>query len=168
MLRVAAMTNISITDKKHARMKKDYFAKRSARYRLTKKEQTAIAQRLNEKISLPFLSEAKEHAVLVKLILKIDNYLYNLLPNEIFDLIHDQDEGFDEIEAAQVAARLNKMAQADLNLPYLSDHHEYYAITFVLIVLINAMREGSDLEHAIKVTQHPQMMADDFPFPEVL
>lgn len=162
------MTSISISDKQHEKILKDFFAKRSARHRLCNAEQVAIAQRLNEKITLPFLSEAKEHAVLIKLVLKIDNYFYEQLPNEIYGLIHDLDEGFDEAEAAQLAARLNKMAHDDISLPFLSDHHEYYTITFILSVLINAMREGSDLEHAINVTQHPRMMEDDFPFPEIL
>ncbi|MGH1462027.1 MAG: hypothetical protein ACRBB6_08325 [Neptuniibacter sp.] len=162
------MASISLTDEQHEKMLKDFFAKKSARHRLRKNELIAIAQRLNEKINLPFLSEKKEHIVLVKLILKVDSYLYEILPNEIYGLIHDLDEGFDESEAAQLAARLSKMAHQEIELPFLSDHQEYYSVTFVLSVLINAMREGSDLEHAIKVTQHPRMMEDDFPFPEIL
>ena len=69
------MTSISISDKQYEKILKDFFAKRSARHRLSNEENVAIAQRLNEKITLPFLSEAKEHAVLVKLILKIDQKL---------------------------------------------------------------------------------------------
>lgn len=161
------MSKISISEEQHKKVLKDFFAKKSARYQLSREEHIAIAERLNEKINLPFMGEAKEHAVLVKLILKIDNYFYEHLPNEIYSLIHNLDEGFDETEAAQLASRMNKMAHEDICLPLLSDHHEYYSITFVVSVLINAMREGCDLEHAISVTQHPRMMEDDFPFPEI-
>lgn len=162
------MTSITIAKDEYHSLVKDFFAKRSTRRLLKMDETIAIAQRLSEKISLPFLNEAKEHLVLLKIVLKIDNYLYETLPNEIYGLIHELDEGFDESEAAQLSARLSKQAHDDLKLPFLTDHLEYYSITFVLSVLINAMREGSDLEHAIRVTRHPRMMEDDFPFPDIL
>ncbi|KXJ50298.1 hypothetical protein WNY58_06310 [Neptuniibacter pectenicola] len=162
------MAKISLKDDQYNALTKAYFAKRSQRKLLNKTESIQIAERLNEKVSLPFLSEQKEHAVLVKIIIKIDNYLYEHLPNEIYELIHNIDEGFDDSEAAQLAARLSKQAHDDISLPFLTSHVEYYSITFVLTLIINAMREGSDLEHAINVTQHPRMMCDDFPFPGLL
>lgn len=162
------MQGISLTTDQYQALVKDFFAKRSARKLLSQQETLAIAERLNEKVSLPFLNEQKEHKVLVKTILKIDNYLYEQLPNEIYELIHNLDEGFDDSEAAQLAARLSKQAHDDINFPFLTAHVEYYSITFVLTLLINAMREGSNIEHAIKVTQHPRVMCDDFPFPDLI
>ncbi|PIE25523.1 MAG: hypothetical protein CSA60_00090 [Neptuniibacter caesariensis] len=162
------MTSIALSKDKYRSLVKDFFTKRSERTLLTRKEKIAIAERLNEKVSLPFLSEAKEHRVLLKIILKIDNYLYEQLPNEIYELIHTMDEGFDDSEAAQLAARLSKQAQDDISLPFLTSHVEYYSITFVLTLLINAMREGSDIKHAIAVTQHPRMMDTNFPFPDLI
>ncbi len=162
------MANIALTDDQHSTLIKEFFAKRSARHLLSKTELIDIAQRLNEKVSLPFLSEAKEHAVLLKIVLKLDNYLYETLPNEIYELIYNIDEGFDDSEAALLAARLSKQTNNEINLPFLTDHLEYYSITFILTLMINAMREGSDLEHAIKVTKHPRMMEDDFPFPDLI
>ena len=162
------MARISLKDDQYGALLKAYFAKRSQRHLLNKSESIQIAERLNEKVSLPFLNEHKEQAVLLKIILKIDNYLYESLPNEIYELIHNMDEGFDDSEAAQLAARLSKQAHDDLSLPFLTTHVEYYSITFVLTLLINAMREGSDVEHAIKVTKHPRMMCDDFPFPDLI
>lgn len=162
------MANIALTNDQHRTLIKEFFAKRSARQLLSKDELIDIAQRLNEKVSLPFLSESKEHAVLLKIVLKLDNYLYETLPNEIYELIHNIDEGFDDSEAALLAARLSKQANNEINLPFLADHLEYYSITFFLTLMINAMREGSDLEHAIKVTKHPRMMEDEFPFPDLI
>lgn len=162
------MANISLTDDQYRSLEKEFFAKRSHRQLLNKDETIAIAQRLNEKVSLPFLSEAKEHSVLVKMILKIDNYLYDQLPNEIYELIHNVDEGFDDMEAAQLAARLSKQTHKDITFTFLTSHLEYYSITFVLTLLINAMREGSDIVHSIKVTKHPRMMCDDFPYPDLI
>ncbi|WP_299179534.1 hypothetical protein [uncultured Neptuniibacter sp.] len=161
------MARISLSESLYNTLVKEFFAKRTARRLLSHKEAIAIAQRLSEKVSLPFLNEKKEHNVLVKVVLKIDTYLYELLPNEIYELIHNLDEGFDDSEAAQLAARLSKQAHDDIQLPFLTDDIEYYSITFVLTLLINAMREGSDIEHAIKVTKHPRMMCDDFPFPDL-
>jgi hypothetical protein len=162
------MAKISLTDNQYNALVKEYFAKRGQRQLLNKDKSIDIAQRLNETVSLPFLNEQKEHAVLLKIVLKVDHYLYENLPNEIYELIHNMDEGFDDSEAAQLAARLSKQAQNDISLPFLTAHVEYYSITFILTLLINAMREGSDIEHAIKVTKHPRMMGDDFPFPDLL
>lgn len=162
------MATISLTDDQFDALVKAYFAKRSNRRLLSKAVSIEIAERLNETVSLPFLSESKEHAVLLKIVLKIDNYLYESLPNEIYELIHNMDEGFDDSEAAQLAARLSKQAHDDISLPFLTAHVEYYSITFVLTLLINAMREGVDIKHAIAVTKHPRMMGDDFPFPDLI
>ena len=112
------MAKISLKDDQYSALVKAYFAKRSQRQLLNKSESIKIAERLNEKVSLPFLSEPKEQAVLLKIILKIDNYLYESLPNEIYELIHNIDEGFDDSEAAQLAARLSKQAHDDISLPF--------------------------------------------------
>ncbi|WP_286239134.1 hypothetical protein [Neptuniibacter halophilus] len=162
------MAKITLSEDQYRTLVKDFFAKRSARRLLTRTECIAIAGRLNEKVTLPFLSEQKEHAVLVKIVLKLDHYLYENLPNEIYELIHNLDEGFDDSEAAQLAARLSQQAHSEINLPFLTSHVEYYSIAFILSLLINAMREGSDIKHAIEVTKHPRMMCDDFPFPDLI
>lgn len=162
------MATITLSDEQHSQLVKDFFAKRSTRHLLQRTELVAIAERLSEKVTLPFLPEEKEHRVLLKVILLIDNYLFNALPNEIYDLIHNIDEGFDDGEAAQFSARLNKQVHNDIKLPFMTDHLEYYSITFVLSILINAMREGSDLKHAVAVTKHPRMMEDDFPYPDLI
>ena len=131
------MTSITLNDDQFSDLCKGFFAKRSARHLLKQQEICAIAERLSEKVTLPFLSEASEHNVLLKVVLKVDNYLYDSLPNEIFSLIHTIDQGFDDAEAAQVAARLTKQANNDITLPFLTDHLEYYSITFILNILVN-------------------------------
>lgn len=161
------MAEISLSDSQFSTLLKGYYAKKSARHMLSKDEAVAIAGRLNEKISLPFLDEQKEHTTLVKMVIQMDAYFYDSLPNEIYNLIHELDQGFDDSEASQLAARLSKQVKQNIHYPFLNEHIEYYAIVFMINVLINAMREGSDIDHAVKVTQHPRMMGDDFPFPNL-
>lgn len=162
------MADITLNDSQFKDLLKEFNAKKSNRQLLTKDEMLAISKRLGEKISLPFLDQQNETQVLVKMVIRIDSYLYDNLPNEIYRLIHDLDQGFDESEAALFAARLSKQAGGTIRFPFLTEHLEYYSIVFMVNLLVNAMREGSNIDHAIKVSQHPRMMGDDFPYPDLL
>lgn len=57
-------------------------------------------------IHIPFLSEEKELIVLFKIIRLIDRKLYDLLPNEYYELIRDVETGISEEEAKELQKRL--------------------------------------------------------------
>jgi hypothetical protein len=55
-----------------------------------------LEERLNRKIDVPLVKETKEDNILIKIILKIDPFLYDNLPNEFYDLIRSTDRVIDD------------------------------------------------------------------------
>ena len=65
----------------------EFYAPPEKRYKMTTEEIKDLAQRLNKKINVPIINETGEEKILIKVILKIDGFLYDHLPNEFYDLI---------------------------------------------------------------------------------
>src|SRR5680860_562093 len=88
----------------------DFYAVPEKRSKLTTEEIKELAQRLNRKINVPIINETKEEKILIKIILTIDNFLYDNLPNEFYDLVRSTDNGIDNREAKRLVRRLTKLA----------------------------------------------------------
>ncbi|NEW85156.1 MAG: hypothetical protein GZ094_22715 [Mariniphaga sp.] len=113
---------------------------------LTDAEINALAQKVNKKINLPFLSEEKELVVFAKLVKWIDRELYKILPNEYYNLINDISDGLTIQEANDLEKRLTPLINNVINIPILSEKLEAKLISMVLGVIIGAMAKGSKLE----------------------
>lgn len=113
---------------------------------LTDAEINALAQKVNKKINLPFLSEEKELVVFAKLVKWIDRELYKILPNEYYGLINDASNGLTTEEANDLRIRLTPMINKAINIPILSEESEEKLINTVLGAIIGAMIKGSKLE----------------------
>ena len=116
---------------------------------LTDAEINALAQKVNKKINLPFLSEEKELIVFAKLIKWIDRELYKILPNEYYDLIHDVSDGLTSQEATDLEIRLTPLINNAINIPILSEKLEAKLISLVLSGIMGAMVKGSKLDEAV-------------------
>jgi len=116
---------------------------------LTDAEINALAQKVNKKINLPFLSEEKELVVFAKLIKWIDRELYKILPNEYYELIHDASDGLTSQEATDLEIRLTPLINNTINIPILSEKLEAKLISLVLIGIMGAMVKGSKLDEAV-------------------
>ncbi|MFD2164771.1 hypothetical protein ACFSJY_00700 [Thalassotalea euphylliae] len=119
----------------------EYFAPPLKRHKLKEEEIKALAKELNERINVPLVSEAKEEKILIKVVLKVDNFLYDNLPNEVYDLIRSLQDGIDDSEAKRLIKRLSKLANKKIDIPYIPETAEYFAIRFVISVVINAARK---------------------------
>ncbi|HEY4786352.1 MAG TPA: hypothetical protein VIH57_09900 [Bacteroidales bacterium] len=113
---------------------------------LTDAEVNALAQKVNEKINLPFLSEEKELIVFAKIIKWIDRELYKVLPNEYYKLIRDSTDGISPEEAKAIEDRLAALLNKVINIPVLPEKLEEEVIRFVLHLIISAMIKGLKLE----------------------
>jgi hypothetical protein len=112
----------------------------------------ALAQQVNKAINLPFLKEEKELIVFAKIIRRIDQKLYQLLPNEYYELIKDATDGITKEEAIVMEQRLTPLVNNAINIPILSEKQEEKLIRLILGLIINAMVKGSKLEEvAVKV-----------------
>jgi hypothetical protein len=139
---------ISLTEKQFKEMLVEYNAKDEHRHRMTQSEVQLLAEKLNKKIDVPLISERKEGKILLKIILKIDKFLYDSLPNELYDLIRNLNDGIDDDEAKTLIKRLSKLANKKINIPYIPESLEYVMIRFVIALIVNAMRKKWNIEKA--------------------
>ncbi len=119
----------------------DFYAEPIRRNKMTEEEIVDLAQRLNDRINVPIINETKEEKIFIKIILKIDNFLYDNLPNEFYDLIRSSDKGIDEKEAKRLVRRLTRMANDKVDIPYLPEFAEKFAIKFVIGMVVRSARK---------------------------
>ena len=119
----------------------DFYAEPKKRNKLTPEEVKDLAIRLNEKIDVPFINETGEEKILVKVIFKIDNFLYDHLPNEFYDVIRSTDHGISQKEARRLVRRLTRLANDKIDIPYLPEVAEHFAIKFVIGMVVKAARK---------------------------
>ena len=113
---------------------------------MTQDEIKDLAERLNRKINVPLIKETGEEKILIKIILKIDTFLYNNLPNEFYDLIRSADRGIDDKEAKRLVRRLSRAANNQIDIPYLPEFAEKFAFRFVIGMVVKAARKKLDFE----------------------
>lgn len=137
-----------LTDKQFTELLDDYFKPPKERTKLTETEVRELAIFLNDKIDVPLISATYEEKILVKVVIKVDNFLYDNLPNELYDLIRSHKNGIDDDEATRLITRLTILANKKIDIPYLPEAAEHMAIKLVLQVVINAARKHWDFATA--------------------
>lgn len=115
---------------------------------LTDAEVNALAQKVNTAINLPILNEEKEFVIFAKIIKWIDRKLYEILPNEYYELINDATDGISREEAAALEDRLTPIINKAIDIPIISEKQEEKLISLVLGIIINAMVKGLKLDEA--------------------
>jgi hypothetical protein len=131
----------------------DFYAEPKLRNKLTEDEVKALAERINGKVNIPVIGESGEEKILIKIILKIDNFMYDNLPNEFYDLIRAADKGIDEEEAKMISARLTKLANEKINLPFLSETAEEKILGYVIEMIMNSATKNQDLNKVLNKSE---------------
>lgn len=131
---------INLSEAKFRGILDDYFAVPEKRQRMTQSEIEDLAKLLNEKINIPLINEQREGKILIKIVLEVDSFFYNNLPNELYDLIRSLPDGISDKEAKRLIKRLANLANKKIDIPYLTESMEFIAIRFVVAIIINAMR----------------------------
>ena len=147
-----------LTEEQFKGLLDEYFAVPEKRTKMRMEEVKDLAKRLNAKIDVPLVRETTEEKILIKIVVKVDNFLYDNLPNEFYDLVRSLDKGIDDAEAKRLIKRLSKMANDKIDIPYIPESMEYVAIRFVLGVVINAARKQWDINRS-----KDALMAMDIP-----
>ena len=138
----------NLTEIEFKQLLDDYFSPPEKRHKMTQREVMELAVRLNSKINVPLISESREEQILVKIVVKIDTFLYDNLPNEFYDLVRSVDRGIDDDEAKRLIKRLANLANDKIDIPYIPEPMEHMAIRFVIGVIVNAARKDCDLKKA--------------------
>ncbi len=137
------MSEIKLTKEQLSQIKQDMYENVSM---LNDAEVNALAIKVNQAINLPFLSEKKEFVVFVKVIKWIDKKLYQLLPNEYYELVKDTHDGITKEEATKIEERITPLINNVVNIPILTERQEAKLISLILGLIINAMVKGLKLE----------------------
>jgi len=144
---------IEINPEKYRSILDDYYAPPEKRHKLEQKEVERLASLINSKVNIPFVNDEKEQRIFIKIVTKIDSFLYDHLPNELYDLIHDAHDGIDAEEAKEIIDRLSKAANQKINIPYLPEITEYWVIKLLLGLIVNSMRKHWDFNKAVANAQ---------------
>ena len=128
----------------------EFKAEPKDRKKMTEAEVKDLAVRLNERINVPFIDETGEEKILVKVIFKIDTFLYDHLPNEFYDLIRSSDRGISDKEAKRLVRRLTRLANKKIDIPYLPEAVEHFAIKFVIGMVVKAARKKLNFDEVRK------------------
>ncbi len=139
----------------------EFYAVPEKRSKMTEDEIKDLAQRLNKKIDVPLIKETGEEKILIKIILKIDNFLYDNLPNEFYELVRDVDRGIDKKEARRLVRRLTKLANDKIDIPYLPEVAEYVAIKFIIGIIIKSARKYKDFNAVREESDNIQIPESD-------
>lgn len=137
------MATITLTKEQLQQIQSDMYWQS---HMLTDAEVNALAQKVNSAINIPFLGEAKEFIVFVKIIRWIDTQLYNVLPNEYYELVHNSHDGISREEASQITDRVSKLINKVIDIPIVPEAVEGLIINMVLGIIIHAMVKGFNLE----------------------
>lgn len=130
---------------------KEFYAPKKKRSKMDKTEIKDLAIKMNQKLNIPLINELNEEKIYIKIVLKIDGFLYNNLPNELYNSIRDIDNGISDNEAKNLIIRLSKLANKKINIPYIPEKFEYKAIRFIIGIVINASRKLFNLEKATNI-----------------
>ena len=137
-----------LTEAQFVNLLEEYYAPPKARNKLTEAEVKDLASKLNDIVNIPLISETREEKILIKVILRVDTFLYDNLPNEIYDLVRSSENGIEDEEATRLINRLSILANEKINIPYIPEAAEYVAIKFVIRVVINAARKNWNFDRA--------------------
>ncbi len=116
---------------------------------LTDGQVNAIATKLNKVVNIPILGERLEQKVFAKLVRLVDKKVYELVPNEYYELIKDVHDGISDEDAAKLEERLTPLINDKVNIPILSERMEAKVIAIVLGFIVNAMRKNFNLEEEL-------------------
>ena len=139
-----------LTPQQFKQLLDEYFAPPEKRSKMTESEIKDLAERLDERINIPIVGASGERKIFIKIVLKVDRFLYDNLPNELYDLARSLDEGIDDKEARRLTRRLAKLANKHIDIPYIPESVEFLAIRIVIGVVINAARKKWNMALSIK------------------
>ena len=146
----------------------EFYAPPEQRSKMTTAEIKELAERLNRKINVPIINETKEEKILIKIILKIDNFLYDNLPNEFYDLVRSSDKGIENREAKRLVRRLTKLANDKIDIPYLPEPMERIAFKFVIGMVVKAARKHLNFSDVLSNSDNVVVTASDNDIEEII
>lgn len=135
------MITIELTQEQRDQIIRDYKQK----IVLRREDITRIATKLNKEVNFPLLKEDKEQILLEKIVKRIDQILFDILPEEIYECLKMKENGIDPKEAEEIKERIIRAVNKKIDLPFLNEQKEKNLIRFVIDIIVNAMTVGKTI-----------------------
>ncbi|NQU52155.1 MAG: hypothetical protein HQ522_06405 [Bacteroidetes bacterium] len=161
-------TVAELTTDQFIKLLDDFHAEPAKRSKMEPEEIKELATRLNNKINVPIINETKEEKILIKIIFKIDNFLYDNLPNEFYDLVRSTDKGIDKREAKRLVRRLTRLANDKIDIPYIPEPMERIAFKFVIGMIVKAACKNLKLSTVLETSDNVVVTSSDNDIEEIL
>jgi hypothetical protein len=104
-----------------------------------------LAKLMDAKIEIPFMPKGHEQTILCKIVRKVDRYLYEVLPNELYSMVKSSHEGLSVDEAQQLHEIIATRANPRFSIRYLPESVEQQVFHFLIGLLLRAMRKGMSI-----------------------
>ncbi len=108
---------------------------------LSDEEVEVLASRLNEQINIPFVREGTEQTILVKTVRRFDQLLYENLPNELYGLVKNANDGISDADANELENVLGNRLNRKFDIPYIPEVIEQEIFTLLVGFIVTAMRK---------------------------
>ena len=149
-----------LTPKEFKSLLDGYYAQPVHRHNMTDEEIDAFAARINEKCDIPLVSESGEQRIIRKIVLRVDNFLYDNLPNELYEMVRDADKGISDKEAKKLIRRLTALAKDKIDIPYIPKAVEKVIYRLIISTVINASRKNYVFDQEVKSDENLSFAQD--------
>ena len=105
-----------------------------------------IASQLNKEINLPLLGEDKEQILFEKIVRRVDQILFDILPEEIYECLKMKENGISPDEADEIKKRIVHAVNKKIDFPFLNEKKEKRIIEFIVNIIVIAMTRGKKLQ----------------------
>jgi hypothetical protein len=112
---------------------------------LNKKQRAAAVDYLNDKVDMPAIGEKLEGAIIKSGIVAIEQVLYNVIPNEVLQLL-GTDEGLSKEELDSVIDYLIEYVSDEVKLPFINSGVVKGFVKQVINILLGGLQEGARLK----------------------
>ncbi|WP_448555610.1 hypothetical protein [Thalassotalea montiporae] len=138
------MATITLTEEQRKAIKQDF---ENQVEMLSDEEVEVLASKINDKVNIPFVREKKEQMILVKTVKKFDRLLYKNLPNELYGLVKDSQDGISDDEAKELEATLTERLNKKFDIPYIPEIIEAKIFKLLVGFIVSAMRKNFSILH---------------------
>ncbi len=116
---------------------------------LSKEQIDRLADTVNEKVNLPFITESLEKTIFVQAIEVIDAKLEEVVPPDVLAFLNDLDDGLDEAEVKKWAEKESNMINERLNIPILDASQETQLLVTILEYILEGLKKNATLDKLI-------------------
>ena len=102
---------------------------------------TQLADKINEKVNIPILSERREQKIIENLLRRVDDEIAKHLPPALQDIWNKLDDGINAAEAEELGDELTKLINEKLDIPLLNEQQEEKVLGTIVDLVMEVVQE---------------------------